>query len=220
MVGASILNAIYNSGNTDISYPSPTSGYSSISNSYSISFNPNMGWFFSDKTVAGASLIINPAGNKTSFESGNTTFQRDKENTFNIGAGGFVRNYFGDSDFMPFGQAGINLGIMSIKREGFFYGTGITGPYKTETDGKSDGGFFANGTLSLGLTKLLNPHTGLDFYVGYIYSTTKHTFKSTTTTDIGLDGNIDFTSIGNETRKFTNHGFQVGIGFQVFLDPR
>ena len=45
MVGASVAGIFFNSGNADISVASP-------------------GWFISDKTAVGASLIINPNGQK------------------------------------------------------------------------------------------------------------------------------------------------------------
>jgi hypothetical protein len=180
-----------------------------------------MGWFISDNTVAGISLNINPSNNKTSYESSGSIFQQDKSNSFNIGLGGFARSYFKTaSSFMPFGQFSFNFGISTQNTSGFFYGGSGSGAYKTSYDGKSSGGFFANASLSLGMTKLLSPHTGLDFYTGYTFSYTKNTSKTTTTRDDGNNGTIDLTSISEPTTKFTNHGFQLGVGFQIFLDPR
>lgn len=220
MVGSSVAGALYNSGTTDVSYPAPTNGFTSKTTSFNASLNPSMGWFITGTTVVGASLNINPAGNKTSFESGGTTFQRDKLTTFNLGGGGFARTYFGSSGFMPFGQAGFNLGITTLNTEGFLYASDIVGPYKSTYDGKSSGGFFVNAPIYFGLTKLLNPHTGFDIYAGYVFSYTKSTIKTTRNTDYGNNGSIELTSVSDETKKFTNHGFQVGVGFQVFLDPR
>ena len=57
--------------------------------------HPSIGWFISDKTaVVGVPLNINPNGQKTTYEENGSTYQSDKSNGFNIGLGGFVRNYF------------------------------------------------------------------------------------------------------------------------------
>ena len=178
-----------------------------------------MGWFISDKTAAGVSLSVNPLNTKTTYEANGNTFQQDKSNTFNIGIGGFARNYFNaSSSFMPFGQFSTNLGISSAKTSGFFYGGSGPTAYKTTYDGKSSGGFFANISLSLGMTKLLSPHTGLDIFAGYTFSYNKTTFKTTTQRDDGNNGSIDLTTVSEPTTKFTNHGVMLGVGFQIFLD--
>jgi len=214
MVGASIGNVAINSGSSDVSFPQ-TQGYSSKSSGYSIRFEPTWGWFISDKTVVGVSLNVNPGKQKISYEDAGTTFQRDESSNFNIGVGAFLRNYFSTSkSFMPFGQFGFNAGINSSSIEGFRY---YAGPYKISYDGKSSGGFFANSTLQLGLTKMMGENTGLDFYAGYNFSYSSNTFKTTTLRDDGVDGTIDTRSENEPTTKFTNHGFILGVGFQVFL---
>jgi hypothetical protein len=175
-----------------------------------------MGWFMNERTIIGATFAINPVKNKTTFENGGNTFQKDESTSFNIGIGGFARNYFStSSSFMPFGQAGLNFGMSSQKTNGFFIAG--SNAYKSTYDGKSSGGFFANAALSIGMTKLLNPHTGLDIYAGYNFSYTKNKYKTTTLRDDGNNGSIDLTSISEPESEFTNHGFMVGIGFQIFL---
>lgn len=216
MVSTSVGSVFLNSGGSDVSFPQ-TRGYSSKTSSYGLSINPSFGWFITDKTVVGASVNINPSGQKVRYEDLGTTFQEDKSNSFNIGVGGFARNYFGaPGNFRLFGQFGFNAGISSSKTDGFRYYT--TSPnYKQSYDGKSSGGFFANAVLQLGLTKMVGEQTGLDFYVGYNYSYNKNTFKTTTLTDLNLDGTIDARGESEPTTKFTNHGVIVAVGFQVFL---
>jgi hypothetical protein len=217
MVGASVGSIFFNSGGADVSFPQ-VRGYSSHSTGYGLRLDPALGWFISEKTVIGASFLINPSGQKVRYEDLGTTFQEDKSSNFNIGVGGFARNYFGDGNsFIPFGQFGFNAGINSSTSDGFKY-YDATPDYKVSYDGKSSGGFFANAILQLGLTKLVGSHTGLDFYIGYNYSYNKNTFKTTTVTDVDLDGDIDFSSDNEPTSKFTNHGLIVGVGFQVFLE--
>ena len=64
---------------------------------------------------------------------------------------------------------------------------------------------------------MVGDFTGLDFYAGYNFSYNKNTFKRTTLRDNGNDGSVDERSENETTTKFTNHGFIIGVGFQVFL---
>lgn len=217
MVGAGIGSALYNSGSSDITVASIGSNKSRIT-SYNITINPMMGWFISDNTVVGATLNINPNGQKTTYEQSGTTYQSDKSDGYNIGIGGFARNYFhSNSSMMPFGQVSLNGGFSNLKTEGFFYGGSGPTAYKTSYTGNSNGGAFANASFTLGFTKLMGENAGLDFYIGYTFSYTKNTFKKTTLKDLGNDGTIDERAENETTTKFTNHGFTLGVGFQIFL---
>lgn len=217
MVGAQVGSVIFNSGTSDITVSQIGSNTSKIT-SYNINIGPSLGWFISDNTAVGAVLNINPSSNKTTYEQGGSTYQSDKYSNFNIGIGGFVRHYFGQSGtMMPFGQIGINGGLSTYKTEGFFYGGAGPTAYKTSYDGSSNGGFFANSTFQLGMTKMVGDLTGLDFFIGYNFSYNKNTFKRTTLRDDGNNGTIDSRGENETTTKFTNHGFLLGVGFQVFL---
>ncbi len=218
MVGATVGNSFFNSGKSDYSYPPPTTGYTSNSNNFGVTLNPSMGWFVSDNTAIGALLNFSYTHQKTFAKAANgNIFNRDISNSFNIGIGGFARNYFKSSGtMMPFGQFNLNGGIGSTSNNGFYFINNDKSTY----DGKSSGDFFVNTGIALGLTKMLNEHTSLDFFVGYTYSYNKRTFKTTTLTDIGNNGSVDQTAISEPTQKFTNHGVSVGVGFQVFLDKR
>lgn len=217
MVGTSVGSFFFNSGGSDVSFPQ-VRGYSSKTNSYGLRIEPSFGWFISEKTVIGASLNINPGSQKVSYKDAGTTFQKDQSTSFNIGVGGFLRNYFGStSSFMPFGQFGFNAGINASTTEGFKYYTASPN-YKVSYDGKSSGGFFANAILQLGLTKMVGAYTGFDIYLGYNYSYNKNTFKTTTLRDDApYDGTPETRSENEATTKFTNHGVLFGVGFQVFL---
>jgi len=93
MIGTSVGTIFFNSGNSDITVANIGTNTSKV-NSYGVSINPSYGWFVSDNTVIGATLNINPNGQKTTYVENGNTYQSDKSNGFNIGAGGFVRNYF------------------------------------------------------------------------------------------------------------------------------
>jgi hypothetical protein len=218
MAGASVASALFNSGNTDVTFPQ-VRGYESKSTQYSVRLEPSFAWFISEKTAVGASVNINPAGQKATYKDQGTTFQEDKTTSFNIGIGGFLRNYFGNntSSFMPFGQVGVNAGISSGSSEGFKYYDDVI-DYKLSYEGESSGGFFANALLQFGLTKMVGESTGLDIYIGYNYSYNKNTFKTTTKRDNApYDGIAEQTITNEPTSKFTNHGVIVGVGFQIFL---
>jgi hypothetical protein len=217
MAGASVGSVLFNSGSSDITVSQIGSNTSRIT-SYNVSASPSLGWFISDNTVVGGAVNINPYSNKTTYEQNGSTYQSDKNSNFNIGLGGFARHYFGGSGSMiPFGQFGMNFGISSLKAEGFFYGGSGPTAYKISYDGSSSGGFFANSTFQFGFTKMVGDLTGLDFYIGYNFSYNKNTLKKTTLRDDGNNGTIDSRGENETTTKFTNHGFLLGVGFQVFL---
>ncbi len=218
MAGASIASAFFNSGTSDQTVTSIGSVTAKVTG-FGLSVSPELGWFISNKTAVGAVLNINPSGEKTSYQgSSGNTFQQNKTNSFNIGIGGFVRHYLGnDGSFIPFGQFGLNAGISSVKIDKFFYGGSGTGAYKETENGKSSGGFFANSTFRLGLTKLVNEHTGLDIFLGYNFNYSKNTFKTTKLRDDGNNGSIDTRSENETLTKFTNHGVILGLGLQIFL---
>lgn len=217
MVGASVASIFFNSGNADISTVSIGNVTSKITN-YGVNITPSVGWFISDKTAIGATLNINPNGQKTTYEENGNTNQSDKSNGFNIGIGGFVRNYFsGKSAWAPFGQFSINAGISNLKTEGFFYYRPGSLLYKSTYSGSSSGGFFANAAFAAGITRMMGDNAGLDLFIGYNYSYNKNTFKRTTLDYLTSTDTNPATGKNETTTKFTNHGFVFGVGFQVFL---
>ena len=217
MVGANVASMVFNSGTADITVAQIGSNTSKITG-YNVSINPNMAWFISENTAVGASLNLNPFSNKTTYEQNGSTYQSDKSNNFNFGLGGFVRHYLSHKgNLAPFGQMGVNGGISTLKTDGFFYGGSGPTAYKSTYEGKGSGGFFFNANFLAGMTKMVGDHTGLDFYIGYNFSYNKNTFKKTTQRDDGNNGSIDSRSENETTTKFTNHGFTLGVGFQIFL---
>ena len=217
MAGASIGSILFNTGNSDITVTSAGSN-KSVSNNYSISIIPLMGWFLTGSTAVGFTANLNPYGQKNIYKQNGITFQSDKASGFNIGAGGFIRSYFKKTGkFLPFGQAGVNLGITNFKTEGFFYGGSGASAYKQTYTGNSSGGFYANGSIGAGITKMMGENAGLELFIGYSYSYTNNKFKRTTLFDDGNNGTIDSSSETETTTKSTNHGFMISLGFQIFL---
>ena len=217
MVGSGIASAFYNSAESDASIGGIGATNAKV-RGWGVYVNPQLGFFLSDQIVVGVSFTANPTGQKTSYEENGMTFQRDEINSFNIGAGGFTRYYFKNSGaLLPFAQVSINAGISSTSVEGFFYGGSGTSAYKETYSGKSSGGFFTNSSFSLGLTKMISPYTGVDLFLGYNYSYNKHSFTKTTWKDLQIDGIMDEMYKNETDNKYTNHGFVIGLGFQVFI---
>ena len=218
MVGATVASVFYNSGNSDQTVTSIGSTSGKITG-YGVDVTPMLGWFVSDNTAAGFSFLLNPYGDKETYQENGSVYQKDKANYFNIGLGGFVRTYFRNSgSFLPFGEFSINGGMSNVKKNGFFYGGGTgQGAYKDTYDSKSIGGVFGQAFLTAGVTKLLNPHTGLDLFFSYNFYYTRNVTKSTRLRDVMIDGTIDETLKNETTTRLVNNKFVVGIGFQVFL---
>lgn len=221
IIGASLASAFFNTGTADQTVTSIGSVTAKISG-FAVSFSPSLGWFISDKTAVGVMLNINPAGDKATYEGNNgSTFQKDKSNTLNLGIGGFIRNYFGNStSLLPFSQFNINGGISNLKREGFLYlGTSPSVDKEMYTT-KSSGGTFFNAGINAGFTKMIGENAGLDFFIGYTFTKTKNTIKKIKLIDENNDGSINITEENETTTRLTNHGFQLGIGFQIFLTAK
>jgi hypothetical protein len=220
MWGASVGNIFFNSGSGDQKVTSIGS-QTYKTTGFGVNIGPSAGWFISDKTAVGATLNINPSSQKTTYTSNGTTYEKDESKNFNIGLGGFARNYFkGSGSFLPYGQFGLNAGISNATTNGFFYGGSGATAYKETYDGKSTGGLFINTSLSVGFTKMVGEMTGLDIYAGYSYSYNKNTFKLNRLRDDGNNGSVDSRGESETTTKFSNHGFVLGVGFQVFLSGK
>ena len=219
MVGASVASIFYNNTTADVTVGSATTH--SLSKNYNISVNPMYGWFVSDKTVVGATLNINPTGQSVSYENSGNTYQKDKSNGLNLGAGVFARNYFGNNgSFLPFGQVAINAGIIQQKTSGFYYGGTAPANYKSTYSGESSSGSFLNASALVGVTKKLNESIGLDIYVGYNYSSTKNNFHKTTQYDLGVDGSVDNEIKSESSSRYSSHGILLGVGLQIFLERK
>lgn len=218
MLGPFIGSFVFNSGSSSNTVAS-IGGNTITSKGYNLNINPLYGWFITDKTVVGAILNINPNSQKNTYEENGSTYQSDKSTGFSIGVGGFARNYFSvnQNSLLPFGQISLTAGINNLKTEGFFYGGSGNSAYKITYTGNSSGGFAANAAFTGGFTKMLGENAGLDFYAGYTYTYNNNSFKKTTLRDDMINGTIDERGENETTVKFTNHGFILGVGFQIFL---
>jgi hypothetical protein len=217
ITGATVGGIFFNSGKYEYNSPAPTNGYTSTTNSLGITLSPIYGWFISDKVVVGARLNSGYQYEKYIDAESNVTFRKKENKNLSIGLGGFVRNYFSAaSSFIPYGQLQIDAGMGSSTTEGFNY----TNSYKEVYTGKSSADFSASTSLIAGVTKMLNNHLGLDFFTGYTYSYNKNDFKTNYSRDIDFNGSIDEAGVSDISTKFSNHGFSIGAGLQIFLSGK
>lgn len=217
MLGVSVGTFSGNSGTTKFTTGTSAAGYDSKSNNFTVSVSPSIGWFVKDDLAVGVSLNFRTGSYKTDDLSRDTTFRYNKTTTFDAGIGGFVRKYFKSSKtLLPFIQANVNAGVSGSNNNGFVFASDIVGVYKDSYESKTSGGLYANIGAGIGATKMLGTNVGLDFSIGYNYNYNKNDFSSTTKRDY-LTAVGDFTSESKYTSKLGNHGFNIGVGVQVFL---
>lgn len=217
MSGATIGTAFFNSGTAEYSVPAPTTGYTVNTNSLGVNLSPQFGWFLTDKIVIGGLLTGGYKYDKTlRSDANNVTNYKNVINSFSLSLGAFARNYFSISGgFIPFAQVSVSAGFGSSNHEGYSYNA--TPLYKDVFKGKSSGDFLFNGGLAVGATKMINSHVGLDFTAGYTYSINNYKYKTNTDRDADINGTIDEKPVSDLTVKSRNHGFALGVGFQVFF---
>ena len=213
MAGGS-FSGFFNSGKNESQFSNPDLSFTSNTNFLGIDLSPNIGWFISGKMAAGMRLTGGYLYEKYIDTETGITFRKKENTSSSFTLGGFVRNYFSTSgSFYPFAQVNLDAGILSSTSEGFNYTT----IYKETFKGKSSGGFIGKAGLLAGATRMLNPHVGIDLFAGYTFTHTKIKVKTITNRDIDFDGDNDETATETVTNTSNNHGFTIGVGFQVFL---
>lgn len=220
MAGVTLGSAFFNSGKYTYTVPPPTTGSTETLNSLGVNLTPGFGWFISDRAVIGAQLSAGYRYDKNlKADVNNVTYYKNINNKLSVLAGAFARYYLqAGGSFLPFGQVSLNAGFGSSKHEGFNYNNSPL--YKETFDGKSSGDFAANAGITVGFTKMLNSNVGLDITAGYLYSYSKNKYKTSLDRDVDINGTIDESEQGDLTTKYTDHGFSIGVGFQVFLNKK
>jgi hypothetical protein len=67
---------------------------------------------------------------------------------------------------------------------------------------------------------MMGENAGLDIFIGYNYSYNKNTFKRTTLYYLTSTDTNPSSGKNETTTKFTNNGFVLGVGFQIFLNDK
>ena len=220
MVGASVATAL--AGAETMDYSGPNTLHSTSNHTrFSLEMSPTIGWFLNDHFAVGAALLVNHSSLKIRRSVGGVTDKKDNTSYTDAGVGAFARYYLTiASSVKPFLHAYVNGGAGSMRFDGIYYTNGIGGTDKSSYDGKSDGRIFYNAGLNGGITKMFSPAVGLDIFIGYGYSHTKTTMKTTQMMDYGNPMIADTKSEYEEDQVFSRHAMNIGIGFQVFLNKK
>ena len=216
MLGASFAGLFYNSSETILTVPAPTTGHNTKENSFGFTHTPSVGWFITDQVVVGATLDLGIDKKKITNEAGGNTYAKNESTATRFGAGGFLRYYMKKSgNDIPFIHLSLGAGSGTLKNEGFFYNGNA---YKDTYSGKGSGIFNFNSTLAVGLSKLLSPTTAFDLSLGYRFAKMNNTLTSITYRDVGIDGDTDETYNSKPKQKTTLNGVFVSMGLQVFME--
>jgi hypothetical protein len=217
--GSTFGSAFSTFSDKEISFPSPTEGYTLNENGFNISFNPYIGTFISNRTALGYGFTVGLNTNSTSYTAANgNRFRRDKEARMDAGINIFLRQYFlvadGPRSNSFYAQGCINTGFSSMDTEGFSYGV----DYKDTYEGKSSGGFYFTPGVGFGWQCFVSDHVAFDFGFSTQWRISNYKIKTTTLRDELMNGTIDQTFINEPRYKETTQTIAGGIGLIYFFD--
>ncbi|MBN1938748.1 MAG: outer membrane beta-barrel protein [Candidatus Aminicenantes bacterium] len=205
LIGTSIGSAGLSFGSSESGSSSSTNRSESESSGYSFGIGPTIGYFFTDKFVAGAYLGVGFNSNRSS----NTQTESDYESKSNshsvyLSLGPFVRYYLGapNAKRMPYIHAYISTSLYPS------YG----GHYETNSGYEYDYGYesysYWGGGVQLGYEHFVNSAIGLQYYVGYSFSRYSYEYK------------YEYPDRDDQLSEYksTSNGLTVGVGIQIHLD--
>ncbi len=208
LIGTYVGGGGFGSNHSESTYSGiePTT-YSTDSNSFSLGFGPEIGYYFTNAIVGGLSLDIyfssNKSESKNSFSPGTDT---GKYSALSIGLGPFVRLYFGNPNGKgrPYVQAGTSIALYPSYTSTYTQANGNGYTYKLDkySSWQAD--------ITLGYEHYLNPVIGLYYYVGYLYS--RYTSDYTYDYVVGSDYSYK--------NKESGSAFEFGLGLQIHLGPK
>jgi hypothetical protein len=219
MIGTAIGSTTYTTGTSAYEYPTPSSNSTYDSKTFSISLYPNIGWFLNENVVVGGRLEVGfSSGSYKSWYGGGSPSTTKSHGT-NFGIGPWARFYLGDakSSVWPYVQVsgGIGTGISrSTSNQRHDTGNPITS-YNYESKGSYPGSFNWNAGADLGITKMLNPHVGLDLSVSFTHYYNKSGNKSDAT--YKYDGGAVSTSTYEYDYKNTSNPVGIKAGVVIIL---
>jgi hypothetical protein len=218
--GGNIGTGIFENTKKELSFPSPTVGYTIIEKNLDISFTPYIGKFISGNTAVGGGLAASFSHGSTSYEAANgNTFRKDEQNISDVGINLFIRRYLflKGEQLQPLSfyiQPNVSAGFSSFDMKGFIYGSN----YKETYDGKSKGGIFVTPGLGIGLNKRLTNRSAIEFGFSTQFRFSKYDAKTTTLHDDNIDGTIDVTLISEPSYKEKKQTLAFNVGYIFFFD--
>ncbi len=195
-------------GNSETSYSYiPSTLFKQKNNSFSLSINPNIGFYISDNFVVGGNITINPYTYKyDNSNTGSTTTSQSKYHAIYLGIGPYGRFYFGDNKGkgMPFLQ--VNTGINFVPGYKYDYTTSTGSNDYTE---KYNSYTSWNAEAQLGYEHFINEIIGIQYALGYSY----RYYKYTTSVDFVSSGLTDYASSYKNNSGSIN--FTVGLAIHL-----
>ncbi len=190
LIGVSLGSLSYTNSDSKTTYSNTPTVYKSEGNSFSISVNPNIGFFVKDNLAVGGGLSLSFYNSKS--KSSNTSSTTTSENTStqpSFYLSPFARRYFGGSEKgMPFVQINLQYGIYGGKSKS---STSTGSSSETTTKPKGDW----NAGASFGYEHNIAKHLGLYFSVGVNYGSSKTTYEYRPSTGTGYDYTSEYSRI-------------------------
>lgn len=202
LIGVGFGSLSYTNSDSKTSYSNTPTVYNSDGNSFSISVNPNIGWFVKDNLAVGGGLSLSfytSESKSSNTSSTNTTTSKSTQPGVYIGP--FARYYFsGSKKGMPFAQANFQVGISAGKSKSE---TSTGSSSETTTKPKGDW----NAGLQFGYEHFINSSIGFYGSIGFNYGSTKTMYEYRPSTGTGYD----------YTSQYSRFYIPVNIGLQVHL---
>jgi hypothetical protein len=217
MLGTAIGTTGYSSANSDYSYDAGNAK-STGTNTFTLSFGPQIGVFLTQHLVFGATPSLNlstsHASTTNTSATGVQTGSTTTTTTTTVSIGPFLRDYFvmvpGNNWFyvQVNGSAGSGSGSSS--------GNSYTATSTANTNGKVSDILNWNAGGSLGLTHFFYKHIGMDVALGYLYSHAHNYNVNNTYTTNKSTGDISQNASSYTLGTGTN-GVTFGVGFHWFM---
>lgn len=175
--------------------------------SYSLSVYPTIGYYLQDDLVLGAYLTLGYYGANTDYSNNyNSSTSSSNYKELSIAIGPFIRYYFGKDGAKgrPYLHAYVQTNLYPV-----YSGESTSNPGTDYTYEYPNYKSLSAG-LQIGYEHYLNPTVGLQYFVGYSFSSYSYDTKYDYPT--GIDPVY--------TYKATSHGFTFGVGLQIHLGPK
>lgn len=213
LVGVNLGGSGLSFGNTESSYSYiPSTVYKSKTNGFSFSINPNIGIYISDNVVVGGNITINPYSYKyDNSNTGSSATSQSKYHAIYVGVGPYGRFYFGDNKGkgMPFVQVDAGIDFVPGYKYDYTTSTGTnnyTEKYKNYTSW--------NTGIQVGYEHFFNEIIGIQYSVGYSFSS----YKYTSNVDYASASLTDYSS--TYKNNSSNVDFNVGLAIHLACNKK
>jgi hypothetical protein len=224
LIGTAIGTGTITSSSDASAYLGPSTSYAGSSQTtagtaYSLSLNPQVGYFVAGNLALGGILsfsLTSSHSSLTTSASSGIPLTITNSSAYTFTAGPFLRYYFGDpvlSSTLFFIQGDARLGT----GDGTSSGNGNQNKYRYTSSGQTSGGLYWNAATEIGLVHFISKSVGLIAYAGYTFSSEKG--SELNTTDYSYKGGATGPADAVDDHKFSNTSGSVtlSVGFNIYL---